>query len=153
MAQKKPTELSPRNVQMALMVASGIGTMEIARHFDMTAQNVCIIKRSELFQLEVKRLQANLPDMTQIMKARLDNVAEMGLDKLEELMQISAKDDLQLLKLQGTHAQELLAKAGFGSNQTINMNQQVAKGNILSPEEQELIREQSRALRASTDAA
>lgn len=150
MAQTQKTELSPRNVQMAIMVAAGVGTREIAKQFDMTEQNVCKIKRSELFNLEVKRYMANLPDMSQILQSRLNSVTELGLDVLEDLMKIDAKEDITLKKLQSSHAQRLLEKAGFGSTSNVNLNQRVAQGNVLSPEEAELLNAQAAEIRGHT---
>ena len=84
-----------------------------------------------------------MPDQTELLQARVTKVADKSLDMLEGLMEMEAGADFNILKLQAMHAQQVLSKAGYGDTTNQNINQKTASANILSPEEQELIRAQA----------
>ena len=150
MGQFLSEELSPKNKQIAVCYALGLSTKEIAREYDMPIASVRTIYQSALFQLELQRLMANMPDMTEMIRTRLNKVADASLNVLEDLMTMEVKDDFSIMKLQAQHAQEVLSKAGFGSTQNVNSNTKIARGNMLTPEEEELLKAQASEIRDRT---
>ena len=149
-AANSPSQSKTINIQVAMYVAAGVSWKEICSELNISKGLFYKIKNSDLFQLELNKQLASMPDVGTLLKHRLNKVAGQGLDVLEKLMELDVKDDFQLLKLQGHHAQEILSKAGFGSTANLNVDNRTATANILSPEEQELLRIEAENLRGKS---
>lgn len=139
--------LSPRDKQLARLIASGHSQVEAARLVSVHKSTVCRLMRDEAFLQEVQRLQAaadrdlatSLPGIPE----KIREGAQEGADVLRQIL-ADERNDAEMLRLKANVALELLSRAGYSPIKQVKVEQATISTH-LTMEEIEEIKQRARA--------
>jgi len=141
---QQSNELGHRENLIAMLVAQGYSTKEIAEQVNLTERQLKNIKASPLFQLAVQNIQLAMQTDIRVNQLKIQKTASKAIDFVDNLLGLNAGDDISILKLQAAQAQAILAKAGFGEHSTVDINQKTQSiQTMLTPEELDELRKRS----------
>ena len=149
--EKSPTvktyelkHIRPRHREIARRLVLGESVKQISIDLGMSAHALYLITNSDLFKLELKRLEEQRELETVNIAHQLEEIAPQALDTLEKTMH-TADDD----KLRVSCAKDLLDRAGYGAVQK-NVNVNIDTSNLSLEAKRKLLAE--RIQKAKTDA-